>query len=89
MKMGKGTCFYCDDIGEIPTLVKGVPDQMCPHCEIGQAMFRGYNKAKAEIEQLKREIVQLKTQLIGGSENDSCMIEGMDEAKALNPEKNK
>jgi len=41
---------------------------------------------QAEIEGLKAEIVELKTQMLGGSENDSCAIEGMDEAKNLKGE---
>jgi hypothetical protein len=32
---------------------------------------------------LKKQIIELKTQLLGGSENDSCAIEGMDEAQAM------
>lgn len=36
-----------------------------------------------ENERLRDEIVQLKTQMLGGSENDTCFIEGIDEGKAL------
>lgn len=42
--MSKDKCFYCDDTGYISQ--KGMPDQMCPHCEIGQAVIKGYNKAR-------------------------------------------
>lgn len=42
--MSKDKCFYCHDTGYISQ--KGMPDQMCPHCEIGQAVIKGYNKAR-------------------------------------------
>jgi len=41
---------------------------------------------RTENKRLKEEIIMLKTQLLGGSENDSCAIEGMDEAQALKDE---
>lgn len=38
-------CFYCYDTGYIHT-EDDIPDQMCPNCEIGQAVIRGYNAAR-------------------------------------------
>lgn len=37
-------CFYCNDTGYIHT-EDDIPDQMCPNCEIGQAVIKGYNAA--------------------------------------------
>ena len=39
-------CFYCDDTGYIPSELEGIPHQMCPYCEIGQAVIKGYNRAR-------------------------------------------
>jgi hypothetical protein len=44
-------CFYCGDTGYIPGQegeMPGdkLPDQMCPHCEIGQAVIKGFNAAR-------------------------------------------
>ena len=41
---------------------------------------------ETENKRLKEEIIQLKTQALGGSENDRCAIEEMDEAQALKGE---
>lgn len=49
-------------------------------CETDAAKVQ---RLQPEIERLEKEIIQLKTQILGGSENDSCAIEGMDEAQAL------
>lgn len=38
-------CFYCGDTGHIHT-EDDIPDQMCPNCEIGQAVIKGYNHAR-------------------------------------------
>ena len=38
-------CFYCHDTGYIHT-DDDIPDQMCPNCEIGQAVIKGYNMAR-------------------------------------------
>lgn len=38
-------CFYCHDTGYIHT-ENDIPDQMCPNCEIGQAVIKGYNAAR-------------------------------------------
>ena len=38
-------CFYCHDTGYIHT-DDDIPDQMCPYCEIGQAVIKGYNAAR-------------------------------------------
>ena len=38
-------CFYCHDTGYIHT-DDDIPDQMCPNCEIGQAVIKGYNAAR-------------------------------------------
>ena len=38
-------CFYCGDTGYIHTN-DDIPDQMCPYCEIGQAVIKGYNYAR-------------------------------------------
>lgn len=41
----KDECFYCYDMGYIHT-EDDIPDQMCPNCEIGQAVIKGYNVAR-------------------------------------------
>ena len=38
-------CLHCDNTGYIHT-EDDIPDQMCPNCEIGQAVIKGYNKAR-------------------------------------------
>ena len=38
-------CFYCGDTGYIHT-DDDIPDQMCPNCEIGQAVIKGFNAAR-------------------------------------------
>lgn len=48
-----------------------------------ERMAKQIDEQNKEIDRLKEEIVQLKTQTSGGSENDSCAIEGMDEGQAL------
>lgn len=37
--------FYCYDTGYIHTN-DDIPDQMCPYCEIGQAVIKGFNAAR-------------------------------------------
>lgn len=37
-------CIHCNRTGYIPQ--EGLPDQMCPHCEIGRAIIKGYNAAR-------------------------------------------
>jgi hypothetical protein len=55
-------CFYCNDTGSIKS--KDIPDQMCPYCEIGQAVTKGYNKAiKIQLgnyEKLKKQLTAAK-----------------------------
>jgi len=46
---------------------------------VAQAMAKNSFSISEENKRLKEEIVQLKTQMLGGSENDSCAIEGIDE----------
>jgi len=59
--MSKQECFYCKDTGIIEgtEVVPGdkLPDQICPNCEIGQAVLKGKRMAEAvqlaELEALK------------------------------------
>lgn len=43
--MSDKKCFYCGNTGYIHT-EDDIPDQMCPYCEIGQAVIKGFNAAR-------------------------------------------
>ncbi|MCJ7483922.1 MAG: hypothetical protein MUO31_13265 [Thermodesulfovibrionales bacterium] len=64
-------CFYCKDTGIIKgtEVVPGdkLPDQICPNCEIGQAVLKGKRMAEsvqlAEYAALKASHDRLKTEV--------------------------
>ncbi len=69
--MSKDKCFYCNGTGYIKgkEVVPGdkLPDQMCPYCEIGQAVIKGYDKANSiqlgNYEELKTKSIELQAKV--------------------------